>query len=460
MIELQIQQFQQFLEIFNEYLDNPRYQRILYEMALSMPYHESNKILPYLLSYLCYDTAINQHPNFDKCFLYVLNLLMQQLIAKNKNEYAFSFLMSGQNHQMIYFKLLELKCYVAAEQVLNLMRYLSEHNIRAIFDIQWAFHTVSQQFSHLQSLSRPELMQLTNLMIKSKQYFGLQESLIKNWFLSLEGHQLEDISQVFTMPGMDAAIRKRYLDVLIMLIDEQVISVSSWKAMFRAKSPHTTTTLDQVILNFSLEREAFMIILEFFEKLYLHGHMSYGEYKNLVLKHPRPGFSPLHAILMIGNSDALVTYLDFIDSQYLQGQIKLEDIQDAFLSLNFRGFNTLYQAVNNFSKEITLAYLPYFCQFFNQEKIYALLTKDTYNPVMGKFIKLTCCADKRHQKQINTLLAEMKRALFKELEELKFRASSSGFFSPIRFELPHRYSPIQFELPVQTSSNLGGGKSM
>ena len=78
MMEMQIQQFYQFLELFKTYLDNPRYQKNLYDFGLSITLDESDKILSYVLSYISFNPGINQHPNFEKCFLFFLNKRLAQ----------------------------------------------------------------------------------------------------------------------------------------------------------------------------------------------------------------------------------------------------------------------------------------------------------------------------------------------------------------------------------------------
>ena len=189
--------------------------------------------------------------------------------------------------------------------------------------------------------------------------------------------------------------------------------------------------MDFTLTQDKLDIAFFHTILSFYGNLFRHHHLSKDEYHELILCHPRPGFSPMHQLILHGHHIGLSTYLDYLEKLLTQQINTSQQVKDAFLKTNTKGFTCLYQAMNSFHKDIPALFLKHLMLHFSKQEVFTLLTNGSYNPHYKRPFRPRCADDKSHAKGTNQMLTNVRQSLKDALDRTVAQASpttASSFF--------------------------------
>lgn len=114
--------------------------------------------------------------------------------------------------------------------------------------------------------------------------------------------------------------------------------------------------LDKLILP-AVEANQFIAALDVLRAAAIRSDISNDVYKNLLLTHPKKGYSLLHELSTAGDVDKYDAYLNNIELMYQYKIIRADEYKAMFCCMNNAGYSAVHQAVNSPSSHIAHYFL-------------------------------------------------------------------------------------------------------
>jgi len=103
--------------------------------------------------------------------------------------------------------------------------------------------------------------------------------------------------------------------------------------------------LDNLVQPYVIAQQ-FIAALDMLRGAFVGSYISLDCYKQVLLTHPRPGYSLLHELIMTGDVSKFDGYLNAIETMYQEQLINIEEYKNIFFTLNTGGYRATHQAVN------------------------------------------------------------------------------------------------------------------
>ena len=429
------------LNLFEYQIHHPRFEQQLIDCLLACDEQTlmlRSKDGGNILAVLCQRPIYYLKPGFEKAFIFLMNNIILRSHVFNKNMFNIDLLMNGRNPNSIFMLLLNSKQYQAARICLGHLTSLSGQ-IPAIKDI-----ILSQLFQkddlgkfQLSTLYRhlngKQFRELSAILINTYLSFDINKELMLTWLLSTVNlSHLNLLAEIVISTKLSLIQKQGFLELVVLFCDFEIIQKAQLMCILHP-TERRLGLMDFTLTQDKLDIASFHTVLDFYSKLFRHHRLSKDEYHELILCHPRPGFSPMHQLILQGHYLGLSAYLDYLEKLLPQEIITNQQIKDAFLKTNTKGFSCLYQAMNSFHEDIPALFLKHLMLHFSKQEVFTLLTHGTYNPYYERHFRPRCADDKAHARATNQMLSNIRRSLKEELNHTNRQASPTtvgSFFSP------------------------------
>lgn len=261
-------------------------------------------------------------------------------------------------------------------------------------------------------------------------FCSIKKGIQAKWLIPSDRYEIltelycpvQDQTPLFlALASKDTALQNCYLHELYLSASNYHVKPGSAVFWFIGEDENNLRLLDRLIRACVPLERCFAVI----DRLRSMKLMSESCYHDLVMNHPRSGYSLYHELLMEQDLSNLITYNERVIGLKECGAISTDEFLDSFKKINKLGFPVIHQAVNNERQEMSWYILKRLKETISDLDFYQLITYKA-NGIIPK-----CNYNKHHANAINKYLA-LERASLREL--LGFSTYSPGnrnsMFSP------------------------------
>lgn len=373
-----------------------------------------------ILAILCQLPQYNKNTLFTSAFIFLMNNMMMRLYTLNRSILNLSVLINPTQADSILILLLKIQKYKAAVACLTHFKVLSEkfpiikQSTRdRLFqqDNQGKF-AINQFFPNASWLNFKEL---TYFVILTHINLDVSQELIIRWLLSIVNIDTLDLDNLMMSEELTKIQIENFLDALTMFCDFNILKKIDLMNLIRG-SNNGLSQIDFTLTRKKLNLKYFEAILNFYQELFHNHHLTKDEFHQQVIAHPRHGFSHMHQLILQGHYDGLSIYLEYLDNLLKENILTKQQVREAFLKTNAKGFNCLFQAINSFHEDIPKLFIRHLMKHFSKTEVLDLFREGSYNPIYKRFFQPRCAVDKPHYQSTNKMVSLLKKSLENELE--------------------------------------------
>jgi hypothetical protein len=376
----------------------------------------------YFLYMLCFDSDLVQHPNFDAVMWSILTAFSIKWHGLYHEHSTFSaydlkkLLIDEENSELAcpFLKLLMDGHYASAFKMISLFNILTTASLSEKESIRRAILLEGDGrepllYAILDECLPEKQMDLLGIIHKCLELDILKPEDIKRCIHRYSNH-LDSYAHLFLDKSISQIKLRAFVNEFKFWIAQNLLTSDELEELHKVYSIDgmTLRLLDGIILN---NPDGIGPYLDLLKTMYEAQFLSKVYFSILVLTHPREHYSPMLELLyrkkitenIEKSTESLTIYLNFVKEMADRNYLDKQDVKNAILYINKRGYCAFYQAFNGFSFEVT-KFFWMFCQsFFDQKEQLGLLMRR-----YGEKKKLLSCdRAKPHAFFVNAFVEEI-----------------------------------------------------